>query len=301
MVNFVIVGAQKSASTWLAHALESHPAIGMLQGEHPYFEEPSHSQIARSDFEKLFTAFTNKAAVGLKRPTYLYKPESPQLIAEYNPNMKIIAVVRDPIQRAISAYYWYLYTSMGPVATLNEGLRKVISGDYSHNYPRMAEILEGGYYYKQLQRYSALFKESNILVLTLKTIQEDPELVLKNVIDFLGVNSTYHIPNSDIKINVNTVYSLPRIMFQQRFVNPLRYRYDSPPLGLIQRPAFSPLFLASECTQAFNHRVLSMVCPGKKDVLDDDNFQYLYELYHDDSMKLMETYQLDIKHWQTIQ
>lgn len=102
--NFLIIGAQKSATTFLLRCLREHPDVFVPSGEIPFFEDPDYSQGDIESFARLFARGCHKKAVGLKRPNYLHKPECPERIHRHIPSARLIVILRDPIERAISAY-----------------------------------------------------------------------------------------------------------------------------------------------------------------------------------------------------
>ena len=73
--NFVIIGAQKSGSTFALRCLGEHPEVFMPTGETRFFEDPEYLRHDISDLEAIFRDASHKKALGIKRPDYLAKPE----------------------------------------------------------------------------------------------------------------------------------------------------------------------------------------------------------------------------------
>ena len=120
--NFVIIGAQKSASTFLQVCLSEHPDVFMPPGETPFFESPDYEN---SDISRLESLFNNRSEskLGIKRPSYIGKPEVPKRIEYHLPDAKLIAVLRNPIDRAVSAYFHYINNGFIPCINLEKGAR----------------------------------------------------------------------------------------------------------------------------------------------------------------------------------
>ena len=68
--NFLIIGAQKAATTYIQTCLKEHPQIFIPIEEIPYFEDPDFHQMDQKEFEQLFSDGIGKSAVGLKRPDH---------------------------------------------------------------------------------------------------------------------------------------------------------------------------------------------------------------------------------------
>lgn len=122
--NFIIIGAQKSASTFLQACLNDHPDIYMPYGETPFFESPDYERNNIRDLEKIFVDRDEKC-IGIKRPTYIGKPEVPERILAHLPNAKLIAVLRNPIDRAISAYFHNINYGFIPAIDVETGSKSL--------------------------------------------------------------------------------------------------------------------------------------------------------------------------------
>jgi len=151
--NFVIIGAQKFASTFLQICLNDHPDIYLPHGETSFFESPDYEESEIRKFERIFNKRSEKC-LGIKRPNYIGKPEVPKRIASHLPNAKLIAVQRNPIDRAISAYYHNINYGFVLPIDVEIGMRKLISdASFAEIYKRSSKIIEFGYYYKYLSKY----------------------------------------------------------------------------------------------------------------------------------------------------
>jgi len=102
--DYIIIGAHKSASTFVHKCLMEHPDIYMPKDEIPFFEIPDYESSSLSELEKYFKGRKEKR-FGIKRPSYIGKPEVPARISNDLPDAKLIAVLRDPVDRAVSSYY----------------------------------------------------------------------------------------------------------------------------------------------------------------------------------------------------
>ena len=104
-LDFVIIGAQKSASSFVHLCLLDHPEVYIPEKEIPYFENPDYKKkdlkniiLTTKEYKK------NYKAIGIKRPNYLGKDEVPARIFKNNPNIKLIVVLRNPIESHFSIF-----------------------------------------------------------------------------------------------------------------------------------------------------------------------------------------------------
>ena len=208
--NFFIIGAQKSASTFVQQVLAEHPEVLLLPGEVPFFETHAYDRAKIKDFEKLFDNVTTERAIGLKRPNYLANPEVPERIYKHYPNAKLILVIRNPIERAVSAYYHYMALKYIPMADIETGMTKIINNEYKSTYPKAHEIIDFGFYHKYLMNYLRFFEMSQVHIILYDEIKKSPLEEIKKICNFLEINSNY-VPQSLYQKPQAVVYSLPNL------------------------------------------------------------------------------------------
>ena len=117
--NFLIIGAAKSGTTSLYSYLNQHPQVYFspfkeprffaLEGKEVNYQGPSQVVNQKAintidEYEKLFAGVTDEVAIGEASTLYLYSPEAPAKIKQYIPQVKLIAILRNPIDRAYSGY-----------------------------------------------------------------------------------------------------------------------------------------------------------------------------------------------------
>ena len=194
--NFINIGAQKCASTWLYHCLREHPGIFMgAKQVIKFFEHPHYRQEGWGDYLTHFSAATPEQIIGDSRVEYLYNPESPELIFEHLPDVKLIVLLRNPVERAVSAYLWNVRKALIPDLTLSDGLDVVLSGQcqsYDKEVQdRCRRIIEMGFYAKQMKRYLQLFPMERMLIILHDNIKEDPLDCIQTTCRFLGVDPDF--------------------------------------------------------------------------------------------------------------
>lgn len=202
LVNFLGIGVQKSGTTWLDKCLREHPDIYLPPQKEVHFFDRFKNLDLVSSYESVFN-FQNEKIIGEITPSYILRPHCAKLIHEYNPNIKLIVILRDPTDRAISQYKMEM--SRGSIDT-NSGLWDAFNRD-------LCSIKERGLYQSQLERYYKIFNPSQILVLDYNDISSNPKKLLQKIFKFLKVDINF-IPtniNSRIQpVKVENIYIDPK-------------------------------------------------------------------------------------------
>lgn len=256
--DFFVIGAQKAGSTYLLKCLGEHPGVFMPPAEVAFFEDPLYDASRLAWFERHFDSAEAGQAIGVKRPNLLCLPECPARLAEHTPDLKLVVVLRNPVQRAVSAYFHYMKTGLLPVAPLEVGLPRIMAGPLP-NYPRAGEVLEFGLYAKGLAAYDAHFPREQIHVALLEDFRDDAQGALAKVYEFLNVDAGYR-PRAIGRRPMGAPYSLTRLRLWNavdrwcRVWTPDRRNFERPggPLRTpltklnqaLDRYAWAPLFSA---------------------------------------------------------
>jgi hypothetical protein len=208
--NFLIIGAQKSASTFVHECLREHPEVFMPRQEIAFFQDPDYLESDISQLHSIFEGAKNHKALGIKCPDYLARQECPARIYKHIPDAKLIVVLRNPVERAVSAYYWYMQVGIIPVRPLEEGINDLISGSYHKRYPRAQEIIDYGFYYEQLMRYLQYFNRKQLLILQQDDLKDSPHGTISQIYKFLDIEEGY-LPKALNKQPKQSIYSIPRL------------------------------------------------------------------------------------------
>jgi hypothetical protein len=267
----------------------------MCGDEVPYFEHPFFESSPVSALEDVFADATAGQKLGIQRPDYLARPECPGNIRSLAPDARLLAVLRDPVARAISAYFWYVQFGLLPVVPLDEGLTRLLDGWSDPAYPRAAEILELGRYGRHLSRYIDTFGPSQVLVLL------DDDLAdldtFGRVYAFLGVDPA-HRPTEVSRTTNAGVHDLRRLRFlrsRRRFAwswdSVTQYSYQP---RRRRRPVAS---LVSAGVVAVDRIVLACVLRSPRPSLDPGLLARLRATYADDVRVLEVLLERDLPTW----
>ncbi len=189
-VDFVVAGVQKAGTSALDVYLRRHPKICMANKKEVHFFDRDKWCFAIPNYLAYSTKFSPKKnqLVGEATPIYSYWQESIRRIWEYNPKMKIILVLRNPIERAYS--HWNMERQRGVEklsfidAINNETLRCKEALPKQH---RIYSYLDRGWYSEQIRRIQRFFPENQCMFIKHESLLSSPNEVMEGVWRFLGV------------------------------------------------------------------------------------------------------------------
>jgi hypothetical protein len=190
-VAFIIAGVQKGGTTALFDHLGEAPEISLSREKEVHFFDDDARDWAQpdyADYHAAFAAFDGRPR-GEATPIYLYWPNSLERIAAYNPAMKLIVMLRDPVQRAWS--HWKMEYARGvetqPFAwCVREGRQRLFDAD-PWGFHRELSYVERGFYGEQMVRLLELFPKEQVLVLRSDDLRAEPAASLVRVRGFLGL------------------------------------------------------------------------------------------------------------------
>ncbi len=176
--DFMIIGAQKSGTTSLAYQLAQHPALSISGQKEPhYFSKSRDWRATLARYHKLFSP--QKGQLCFEASTsYSFLPEYPETaerLKAYNPDLRLIYILRHPVERIRSHY-----------------LHRVRRGKVLR--PPGAEIrrnpiyLDRSRYATQIRPYLALFPAEQVLILIFEEYAADPQAAFGQVADLLGIS-----------------------------------------------------------------------------------------------------------------
>lgn len=203
--DFIIIGAQKSGTSSLFHALTQHPQVRpSIRKEVHYFDDGL--EVGQRNFERgpwwyrahfpLRSALRPGERTGEASPLYLFHPDAPARIRELAPGARLIALVRDPTRRAISHYLHSRRLGREPLA-LEEALAAEedrLAGTAqatgaAHDSFVNHSYKSRGRYAEQLKRYLAVFPKEQLLVILSEDFFATPHATLRDVFTFIGVQA----------------------------------------------------------------------------------------------------------------
>jgi hypothetical protein len=211
-IDFLLIGAQKCGTSALAHYLGKHPEIGMANTKEVHFFDGDANFAQQppnyTHYHKHFDFTTPGKLHGEATPIYLYWQPACQRIWQYNPNVKLIAILRNPIARAFS--HWAMEVERkAETESFLDAIRHEAErlNGVQH---RVFSYIDRGLYAPQILRYKALFPEHQLLFLNYEDFKTEPEGTLAKVFNFLGVDAKNYVFTADEIFKTSYPHAMPQ-------------------------------------------------------------------------------------------
>ncbi len=281
--NFIIIGAQKCGTTSLYNYLTRHPQILPATRKEVHFFDLRFDKKRINWYYNQFpqTETPNQTITGEASPYYIFHPLVPQRISQYIPDIKLIVLLRNPVDRAASHYYHNCRfgKSREPLSfeeaiqqessRIEPEIDKIMADE---NYKSLAHqyysYLSRGIYIEQLSRWMQFFPRKSFLILNSEEFWKNPKRNMKQVWNFLGVpskslknyqkyNSTGSIRQKNDDINPATRMMLTEYFqpYNQRLEEYLgmKFNWDNTPVEKLESQENEPLNTAS-ITKEVSHK-----------------------------------------------
>jgi hypothetical protein len=208
--DFLIIGTQRGGTTALYHYLKTHPSIvPATTSDIHFFDKKYRNGLAwyRAHFPTMWAkAYAQQIrkrslVTGEGSSSYLFYPHAPKRVAEVLPHAKIIALLRNPVDRAYSQYYHAIELGhetlsfeeaiQGEEERTSQERDKIlkdeqyVSDTYIHR-----SYLTRGIYVDQLQAWMRFFPREQFLILKSEDFYVNPIAIFKQVLSFLNLPET---------------------------------------------------------------------------------------------------------------
>ena len=217
-LDFIVIGAQKSGTTALFEYLRHHPELYLPSGkEAPFFSHDSEWNDGWSEYVRRYFALAPGAARwGTVTPHYMYgslcqaaKPESlaavsrperlvPERIASHSPEARLVAILRDPVERAYSHFRMECFREAEQRtfdAAIDDLLDPQQLGQSRRQPTEATAYVTNGEYGRILSPYFELFGKERILVCFASDLSDTPATTFASILEFLDVASDFQPSN----------------------------------------------------------------------------------------------------------
>lgn len=291
---FLGIGVEKSGTTSVYNYLNQHPDIFMSPIKETNFLEQDwgdqNIQVHRASdkridtFEKycdLFKDAGDAGAIGEISPNYLFHYQSSsKRIKRYVPHVKMIALLRDPVERAFSDYLMHLRD------VINGGHPKPLAEQALYK-TKTSFTIRKGFYYEPLKFFMHTFGSANIKVFLYDDLCDNPIRMMQDMYRFLGVKDTFE-PDISKRSQVAQIPKSQSINKLLKTQNPVRKSIAST----------LKLFLPDEVRQHLRSTLINFNSQGKEAVaLPVEDRTLLAQLYREDVQKLQDLIQRDLSIW----
>lgn len=174
---FIHIGGQRCGTTWVHKCLAEHPQVFMADPKELHFFNNNFGE-GQAWYRAKFRPGPEHRVWGEATPAYISRPEVPQRIRDMCPDARLIACLRNPIERAFSAYNLKRHGDLN-FATFEEALEKE------------PDIMERGLYARQLERYFALFPREQVLVQLYDDLVHHERRFIREIYSHIGVDAEF--------------------------------------------------------------------------------------------------------------
>ena len=261
-IDFLIIGAQKSGTSSLMRFLERKPEYFYVAKQECHFWSRDNKYNNPDGFAQYLSNFSEarpNQIVGEKSPSYLANDKVAVRVARHFPKIKSIAILRDPADRAYSAFLHG--RRIGAIS------KSMSFGEVIRNYKEFqgvpyGDVISQGFYAKNLKSYYEQFAREQILIIDFAEMVTNTEKILREVLEFLlpsetvqDMDSTFVLP----KINVARASRFPEFV---RWVRTRKYlstpqknwiadktftKIPDSQMNLAEREYLDALFADSKC------------------------------------------------------
>lgn len=288
--NFLIIGAAKSGTSSIYRYLLQHPQVYMspikepqffgLENEKLVFRGRPFSAVKQlEDYYRLFENADGHIAIGEASNTYLYLPKASKNIHAHIPSVKLIAILRNPVERAYSSYLHLRRSGAESIEDFSQAL-KAEDERIQKNWEYLFRYKNMGFYGLQLERYYEIFDSQQIKVFLYEEFKNSPKKIIKEMFEFLNVDISF-VPNMSIRWNSSGLPKNTTIHSILTGRNSLK-RVVSPLI-----PSKLRYYLINKYFENFL----------EKPHLRAEDRQYLNSVFKDDIKLLQELIGIDVSHW----
>ena len=207
-INLAIVGGQKCGTTALADFIAQHPDVFVVNGKEGHvFDAPDIDSLSAADIDARYQlikkGYNGERWVCDATPIYAYWQDIPRRLVKYSPNIKVVFITRDPVDRAVSHYFMEKNQGDEPLGILRAFLyeKKRLIRDYGDrswsSSLRHHSYLDRGLFGQQISNLKRNIAPENLLLLDNKQLSGSHKETLNCVFKFLGEDQK-HIPNRRI-------------------------------------------------------------------------------------------------------
>jgi hypothetical protein len=219
--DFVVLGPQKCATTWIYRCLEEHPEVFVPETDSIHYFDMNYRK-GEKWYQNCFAQHDGEPIVGEETPSYIRDEVVPERIAQDVPDAKLIISVRNPMDRAYS-HYWH-EKSKGKLSFAFE--------EVFENYDLFQNWVVPGFYHRHIRRFLEEFPEEQVKLVFFDDLVEDDEAFISDVFEFVGADPDYTPSFVDERVNeardkldfetINRVYHRAFDFVQTNFPQPVK-------------------------------------------------------------------------------
>lgn len=200
-LDFIVAGAQKSGTTALRYFLKKHPQLALPDRQEMHFFDDEEIFSQSVDYESLhrhFRPVDRSAITGEVTPSYLYWKPAMERIHAYNERIKLVILLRNPVDRAFAHWNMQRFKSREPLDfldALREEPRRIAQPLSIES--RRFSYIDRGFYSAQLERTFEFFPRDQVCLVKFEKFRDEKKKTLDSIFNFLGVKPLQGIRDKD--------------------------------------------------------------------------------------------------------
>ena len=207
--NFLIIGAPRSGTTHLYRGLRQHPSVFMSDFKEPMFfayeNRPRKGAVSDLlEYQALFDGASGYSAAGEASTLYLYSERAPEAIGRHIPEARLIAILRNPADRAFSQYTFQRFLKTEPLDSFEEALAAESQRQKDPTVSPFFLYRRVGHSGELIPRFVARFSPSQFLFLLHDDLDSVPQKPFRQIFAFIGVDPSF-VPDLRHKTNTSGV------------------------------------------------------------------------------------------------
>jgi len=299
MPDFLILGAPKAGTTSLYHYLNQHPQIFMspnkephffaFEGKMPNFRGPGdekawlniNSVVDIDSYRQLFAEADAEQKCGEASTMYLYLEKSCDRIHHYIPDVKLIAFLRNPAERAYSHYKHMRRDGREWETDFARALEKETER-IEQGWAPAWHYQHVGQYYEQVQRYLKKFDAKQIQIYLYDDLLDNPQSVYRDIFKFIGVDL-------DFEVNTTARHNTTAVVRKNKYLHDFLMNPNGLKTALRQ---IIPAHIRKPLSAKMYRKNASPIQPMATQVKDR-----LIDTFEPDILRLQEVIDKDLSHW----
>lgn len=274
IINFIIIGAMKSGTTSLAKNLAEHPQICFCKKKEPMFFHQKKWKDHIGEYHNLYNPKFGQIC-GEASTTYTSLteyPDTPYNLYQYNPNLKLIYIIRNPVDRIVSHYMHNV---------LNHGLKSPFENAIKED----SIYIDRSRYYFQISKYLQYFNRDQIMLIIFKDYIHNQRDVLKDVYKFLGlkIDINYHINSEPQNASINSIRmkDWARKLYKNKYIR-----------------SFLHILITRKLKEIIHKRLVFKI--DKKPEISREIKEKILEMIKNDIIEIEKLTDRDLAEWKTI-
>lgn len=245
-----------------------------------------HNIKSKSEYLHQFDNATTETAIGEVSPQYLYYPKTANRIHAIMPDVRLIVILRNPIDRAYSSFLHAVRDWHEDSKTFREALQKEETR-INQKWPMLFHYVNAGFYSIQLKRYFNVFSKEQIKIIVYDDFVRTPDAVITDLFSFVNVDNSFK-PDMSVHPNLS---GFPKSQFIHRLFRAV-FKDSNLLKGLSRK------YIPKDIRRNFSDSLRNQNMSRKRMDLEDRS--HLTQIFNLEIQELQEILQKDLTSWISI-